>query len=47
MKKNCPLRRKLRELSRMHDYYVYLFESAGKEEADKWLKMRSRKEVKP
>ena len=39
-RRNCPLTRMLRELSRIHDYYMFLLTTAGKEEADRWLKMR-------
>jgi len=41
---SCPLRKKLLELSRIHDYYIFLFETAGKQEADKheWLNFGGR-----
>jgi len=47
MKRSCHLKKKLQEISRIHDYYMFLFESVGKEEADRWLKMRSEKEAQP
>ena len=38
--RNCPLRKKLRTVSKIHEYYMFLFQTEGKEEANRWLKMR-------
>ena len=43
--RSCPVRKKLKEMSKIHSYYMFLFHSAGKEEADRWLKMRNQKRM--